>query len=180
MTTLTSSATLAVGDGSTATESITLVVLPAIGTGTGRGRLIHPSLGTYDYPRSPDEWSYIDTDVINPPIWSSTKTLKGASSTLFVSDIQDVLHEERWTQSLVDGVGALDFVRMMIAMWSTPPDPAVAYVQWFPNYASPLGFNVILEDLTIGSKQVTLTPLIKQGYVRGPMVLTLRVVSRIS
>lgn len=176
MTTLTSSATITVGAGTTAVDTTTLTVLPAIGTGTGRGRLIHPSLGIYDYPRGPDAWSRMDGDSIDPPIWGSTKTLDGAANTLFKSNIRDTIKEERWTQSIA---GELDFVRMLIAMWTNPPDPSVAYVQWYPNYTNAHGYNVILLDLTVGGQDITLTPLTKQGWVRGPMVLRMRIASRI-
>jgi hypothetical protein len=185
MTTLTSSATLTVGAGATAIDSITLSVLPAIGTGTGKGRLIHPGFNggdpiVYDYPRTPDEYTWIDAEMINPPIWGSSKTFRGASSTLYISDIQDPIREERWVQSIVSAQDSLAFVRMMIAMWVNAPDPTVAYVQWFPNYISQKGFNVILLGLTVGTKEITLTSLSKRGLARGPMTLTLRVVNELT
>jgi hypothetical protein len=68
MTILTSSATIAVGDGAAAVDSVQLTVLPAVGAPNGRGRLVHPSLGTYDYVRGPDEWTNIDGDAIIAPI----------------------------------------------------------------------------------------------------------------
>lgn len=180
MTTLTSSGTFAVGAGAIATLTAAVTVIPSVGTGQGRGRLIHPSLGTYDYIRGPDEWANIDTDAIIAPIWSSTKTLLGAANTLFLGDIRDVIVEERWIQSTAM---ELSQARMLIAMWQTPPDPTVAYVQWFPTYSNDLGYNVVILGLSAGGSEsgVTLNPLVKNGigWAKGPIVLKMRIAGRV-
>jgi hypothetical protein len=178
MTTLTTTGTFTIGDGTLASASTTLRILPASGVGSGPGRLIHPDLGTYDYPRSPDQWVNVDGDVIIPPVWASAKTLKGASNTLFQGDIRDVLIEEHWVQTL-----AMDLAqaRMLIAMWQNPPDPADGFVEWYPSYANDLGFQVVMLDLSIGQAGgQTFTPLVKNGsgYVRGPVKLKMRIVDR--
>ena len=180
MTTLTATGTFAVGAGSVTTLATTVTIIPSTGTGTGRGRLVHPTLGSFDYLRGPDEWQNIDTDAIIAPIWSSTKTLLGAANSLFQGDLRDVVIEERWTQRVAM---ELDQARMLIAMWQTPPDPTVAYVQWYPSYANALGFNVVLLDLAIGGGTgITLNPLTKNGvgWARGPVVLKMRIASRIA
>lgn len=176
MTTLTSSATISVGGAATAVDSMQLTVLPAVGTASGRGRLVHPSLGTYDYIRGPDEWSNIDGDVIVAPIWASSKTLLGSANTLFVGNIRDVTVEERWTQSVA---GELSLVRALLAFWMNPPDPSLAYVEWYPTYTSNLGFKVILLALTVGGKEISLSSLAHQGWVRGPIVLRMKIAGRV-
>ena len=176
MTTLTSTATLVIANAAIAIDSISLTVLPVPATGTGRGRLVHPTFGSYDYERPPDEWEGIRGDAIISPIWASTKTLLGAANTLFVGDLRDVIVEERWTQSLV---GSSSFVDALIAMWQNPPDPSVAYVQWFPNYCSAESFNVVLLGLTLGSKGITTATVSKQQRERGPMVLRMRICGRL-
>jgi hypothetical protein len=154
-----------------------LTVLPVPVGATGRGRLIHPTFGTYDYPMPPDEWVNLRGDAIIAPIWASTKTLLGAANTLFVGDVRDVICEERWTQGIVYGGTA--HADALIAMWSNPPDPSVAYVQWFPNYSSTQGFNVVLLGLTLGQKDITTSSLSHGGHDRGPLILRLRIASRI-
>lgn len=179
MTTLTSTGSFTVGSGSVVTISAPLVVIPAASVGSGTGRLIHPTFGTFDYLRGPDEWQNMDGDAIIAPIWSSTKTLLGAANTLFVGDLRDVVVEERWTQRVAM---ELDQARMFIAMWQLPPDPAAAYVQWYPSYANDLGFNVVLLDLIVGGSQgINLSPLVNngEGWVRGPVTIKMRIVSRI-
>ena len=179
MPTVTSSGSFAVGAGTTESVATTVTILPAIGTGQGRGRLIHPSLGTYDYVRGPDAWLNVDGDVLIPPVWGSAKTLLGAANTLFVGDIRDVIVAEEWTQ----GIGMdLAQARMLIAMWQNAPDPADGYVQWWPSYSNDLGFNVVLLGLAIGGNEgIRLTPLVKNGtgYVRGPVTLRMRIASRV-
>lgn len=176
MSTISSSATITIADAAVVVESITISVLPAPMAGSGRGRLIHPTLGTFDYDRPPDEWEGFRGDVIIPPVWASTKTLLGAANTLFAGDVRDVVVEERWTQSLV---GATSFVDMLLAMWSTPPDPSVAYVQWYPNYASAEGFNVVMLAMSLGTKNITTASLSHQGIDRGPMTLRMRIAGRL-
>jgi hypothetical protein len=176
MTTLTSSATLTIGDASTAAVSVSLLVIPAIGSATGRGRLVHPSLGTYDYPNAPDDWVNIDGDVIIPPIWASSKTLKGSANTLFVGDIRDVTCEEHWTQPIS---ARMEHLRMLLSMFSNPPDPSVAYVTWYPNYTSAYGFKVILLDLTVGGSNITLNSMSALGWAQGNIVLKLKIAGRV-
>ena len=131
MTTLTSSSTLTIGAGSTVVDSVSIPILPLISSGTGKGRLIHPTLGTLDYANKPDEWVNIDQDVIIAPIWTSTKTLQGAINVLSPSDVRDVVVEERWTQELNV---TIPFLRTLLAFWQNPPDPVTGTpVQWWPN-----------------------------------------------
>lgn len=176
MTTLTSSATFAVGDSTTASESTTITVLAAVGSSTGRGRLVHPTFGTYDYAYAPDTWTNIDGDVIVPPLWTSQKTLRGSANTLMVGNIRDVVVEERWNQGLSQ---KLSHLRTLLNYWMNPPDPSVAYVTWYPNYTSTLGFKVILVNLTVGGNGVTLDFLTKQGFVQGEVVLQMRIAGRV-
>ena len=177
MTTLTSSASFTVADAATATATVTLPVIAAGGfSAGGTGRLIHPTLGTYDYARAPNEWTNLDGDVVIPPIWSSTKTLLGAANTLFVGDLRDVTVEETWRET--GAVMEAAMIRTLLSFWMNPPDPAVAFVQWFPSYTSALGFNVILLDLTLKGRAITFDSLSHQGWVRGPVNLKIKIVSR--
>lgn len=176
MSTLTSSATLTIADAAVAVETIVLSVLPVPTAATGRGRLIHPSFGTYDYTRAPDATENMRGDLVIAPLWASTKTLLGAANTLFAGDVRDVIVEERWTQPVACELAHLD---ALLAMWTAPPDPSVAYVKWWPNYTSPLGFNVVLLGLSAGGQGITTTALRYQGWVRGPVVLRMRIAGRL-
>lgn len=176
MTTLTASATLTIGDAATTTEATSLVVLPVAGTNEGPGRLVHPTFGAYDYERPPDAWTNLDGDVLIPPVWASTKTLDGAANTLFVGSLRDVIVEEQWNQSVCCSI---EHVRALAAVWMNPPDPSVAYVEWYPSYSSAMGFKVVLLSLTLGGKDITLTSLVHGGWVRGPLVLRMRIAGRV-
>lgn len=176
MTILTASSTFAIGAGSVVTESVPITVLPVPAGTSGRGRLVHPTLGTYDYVRGPDEWMNLDGDVLIAPIWATNKTLRGASNTLFQGDIRDVIVEERWTQPVCCELSQL---RAILAMWMNPPDPSVTYVKWYPTYTSALGYNVVMLGLTLGGKEITLSSVMKQGWVKGPLVLRMRIAGRV-
>lgn len=176
MTTLTSSATFSIGAAAVVTESASTLILPVASASQGRGRLIHPSLGTYDYQHAPDEWTNLDGDVLIAPIWASSKTLSGSSNTLWMGDIRDVTVEEHWTGQLS---ASLAHLRMLLAFWQNPPDPADAYVQWYPSYANTHGYNVLLLAVEVGGQAVTLNYISRQGWVAAPITLRMKIAGRI-
>ncbi|PYJ07923.1 MAG: hypothetical protein DMF06_14295 [Verrucomicrobia bacterium] len=176
MTTLTSSATFSIGDATTVIEQADIVILPVASVGQGRGRLVHPVLGTYDYLHAPDEWTNLDGDVIISPIWSSSKTLSGSSNTLWMGDIRDTVVEEKWTGALS---ASLTHLRALLAMWQMPPDPAADYVEWWPSYANALGYKVLLIALEVGGQAISLNYVARQGWVAAPITLRLKIAERI-
>ena len=190
MTTLTSSATFTIGAGTAAVASATVNVLPALSSASGKGRLIHPTLGTLDYPNAPDEWINVDGDVIVAPTWSTVKTLQGATNALWAGNLRDVTVQEVWIQEMNVQVS---FLRQLIAFWTNPPDPDTGTpVQWWPNYTTALGYQVVLENLTVlGDGQGLRDSLLRegvtlnafaliQGWVSGKVTLTMRILGRAS
>lgn len=157
MPTLTNSASLSVGAGTPGYSEATITLLPAAPATGGMGRLIHPTLGTLDYEHPPTSWTNLRGGVIVPPVWASSKTLQGSANTLFAGALRDVTCVERWTG---ENGGELRMLMSqldaMIAMYVTPPDPAVAAVQWWPNYESSIGYLVALTRLTVGGQGITL------------------------
>lgn len=178
MPTLSSSATFTIGAASPAVETLDIPILPAVGSTTGRGRLIHPTLGTLDFAQGPDEWSGLDTDVLTPPVWASTKTLSGAANTLWRGTLRDGLCVERWTGE--DGLSMpLAQLRVLLAFWQNPPDPASGAVQWWPNYATALGFKVAITAIKVGNGDgITLDYISRQGWVQGPVAVTYKILGR--
>lgn len=176
---LTSSATWTLGAASPAADELDIPILPAAQASSGRGRLIHPTLGTIDYAQSPDEWSGIDTDILTPPTWATTKTLSGAANTLWRGTLRDGVATERWTAE--DGLSmSLDQLRLLLAIWQNPIDPAAGALQWWPNYTTSLGYKVALTDVAVGgSSGVTLDFVTRQGWVAGPVALTYRILGRV-
>lgn len=175
---LTASTTFTIGASSTVVEETSVVILPAVAAGSGRGRLVHPTLGTYDYAQMPDEWVNVDGDVLIPPVWSSTRTLDGDANTLWQGDLRDVVIEEHWTFAVTAA-----HVRAIVAMWQNPPDPDDGFVQWFPNYTNGNGYNVIMEAVSVGGagdNSVKFNYISKRfGFVVDDMVLKLRIVGRV-
>ncbi|MXS85287.1 hypothetical protein ABO04_04975 [Nitrosomonas sp. HPC101] len=177
MTTLTSQTTFTVGEASTETTSVNITILPALTGGTtGKGRLVHPTLGTYDYEQCPDEWSNVDGDAIIAPIWTSSKTLNGASNTLTMGNLRDVVVEERWTGEIS---APLTMVRMLAFFWQNPPDPALGYVYWYPNYLNAHGYKVIITDLELNGTGLNFDFISRQGGVTGTLVLRMRITGRV-
>lgn len=181
MPTLTNSTTFSIGAGSPEIEQITIDVLPPIGVSTGRGRLVHPTLGTLDYAYRPNKWSNIDGDVIAPPVWATTKTLRGASNTLWRGDIRDVEVFERWDDESGDLRMPIDMLRMLILFWTNPPDPSVAAVVWSPNYTTDLSYLVAIKDLQVGGEGVTLDMIASRGrgWARGDVTLRMQILGRV-
>jgi hypothetical protein len=176
MTTLTSTATFTIGAAATVVEEASALILPVAGASTGRGRLVHPSLGTYDYAHAPDEWENLDGDVIVAPIWATSKTLEGSANTLWQGNIRDVTVEERWTGQLS---ATLAHLRMLLAFWQNPPDPASAYVQWFPSYANAHGYSVLLLALEVGGQGINLNYIARQNWVAQPITLRMKIAGRV-
>ena len=175
MTTLTSSTTFTIGAGTTVVESASVTILPAVGAGEGRGRLVHPTLGTYDYAFMPDEWLNVDGDVIIPPIWATSKTLEGAANTLWQGHIRDVEVEEHWTFAV-----EIEHLRSILSFWQNPPDPADGYVEWWPNYANANGYKVLLLNVTVGGDAVKLNWISRRHtFVIEDMALRMRLVDRV-
>lgn len=176
---LTASATFTLGAAAPAAEELELFILPSAGAVSGRGRLVHPNLGTIDYEQAPDAWSGIDTDVLMPPTWSSSKTLSGAAHTLWRGSLRDGQAIERWQAE--DGLAMpMSQLRLLLAVWQNPVDPALGALQWWPNYTTALGYKVALTELSVGNGQgVTLDYVSRQGWVAAPVALTFRILDRV-
>jgi hypothetical protein len=189
MTILTSSSTFTITSGSVTVETIAIPILPGLAGGSGKGRLIHPTLGTLDYDFAPDEWVNIDADLIIEPIWASAKALAGSINTLWQGDVTDALVQEHWTQEVNV---TLIFLRQLLAFWQNPPDPVTGTpVQWWPNYTSVLGFNVIIFKVEVGPGLVNVSSAANNRgitlnayefgpdqWVTEPVTLTMRILSR--
>jgi hypothetical protein len=160
-------------------------VFPTFPVETGKGRLVHPSLGMYEYEVKPDEWVNIDADAIVPPVWASSRTLTGAANVLWPGNLRDVVVEERWK-----GEGGISMpieqLRMLLSFWTTQPDPEEAYVEWYPTYITRVSFKVLLIGLTAGGQNIVLDDVVNyrdlrgpDGWVTAPVVLQLRLVGRL-
>lgn len=186
MALLTNTATFAVGAASLEYVEVSVVVLPPAPSSEGKGRLVHPVLGTLDYAHPPTSWTNLDTDVIAPPVWSSAKTLIGSANTLWPGDLRDVTCVERWTTDRGQLRLLMGQFRTMLAMLLDPPDPATATVLWYPSYATALGYKVALVGLTVGGQGITLNWVSRateygyddEGISTGDVELTLKILGR--
>lgn len=179
-----SKATFAIAGASIAAISIDVPVYPAWPLECGYGRLIHPVLGAFDYEVKPDEWMNIDGDVIIPPVWASTRTLTGAANVLWNGSIRDVVVEERW-KALGGLAMPISQLRMLMMIWTNPVDPVEGYVQWYPSYITPLGFNVLPVGLQVGGGSgITFDDVVNykdaegnpDGWVTNPVTFVLKLV----
>lgn len=174
MATLTADTEITIGAAATVVEAVQLLVLPVAGPGDGRGRLVHPDLGTYDYADAPDEWSGLSPAgaVVVSPIWSHAATLSGGAVTLFPGSLRDVICEERWTQPAAMSPEQL---QALIAFAVSPPavdDPVI----WSPSYAGGASYQVALEVPSVGAGGgVTLDWLTLHDAIAGPVVLRMRI-----
>jgi hypothetical protein len=185
MTTLSASATLAIGESTPAEASVGITVLPLAGPGEGTGRLIHPTLGTIDYQFAPDRWRGHIGDAVVFPIWSVSQTLAGALVALWDGTLEDVVVEEAWEGEIVMRRDELD---ALLAFYQSPPDPALGvpsgYVQWWPSYESDLGFYVCILAVSAGSSggiELTNIPADADGdeWVEGSVSIRMQLVARV-
>lgn len=181
MPAISNSATFTFGAAALVAETVDIEVLalPFPSTDTGTGRLVHPTLGTLDYDYAPTLWTNIDGDVLFSPVWATTKTLRGAASTLWRGDLRDVQCVERWEQWAGDLKMRMEMLRTLWAFYANPPEPPDAWIEWHPTYTTELAFRVALTSLTVGGEGVNLDPTTKQGWARGDVELRLQVLGRI-
>lgn len=180
MPTLTATTNFTVLDASPVVESVQLAVIAAGGPGTGKGRLIHPTLGTLDYTLPPHEWTQMGEDAVIAPVWTSQMTLSSAANTLWPGSLRDVTPEERWLPSA--GLSMpLDMLKTLLTFWMNPPDPAVAFIEWHPSYVTSLKFKVIISAIEVGGAPLTLSPQsVGTNLVEYPVTVKLRIVSRVA
>ncbi len=188
MALLSNSASFAVGAASLDFEETVIVVLPPAPSSLGKGRLIHPTLGTLDYEYPPTAWTNLDTDVIAQPIWASSKTLLGSSNALWAGDIRDITCTEQWTSERGQLRMPIGQFRTLLAMVLNPPDPDVDVVEWYPSYANALGYRVALTTLSVGGQGVSLNWLSRAddyledaiGWIAdNDVVLAIKIIGRV-
>lgn len=176
MATLTSSTDFTIAAQSAEVATIDLDVLPVAASGTGRGRLVHPTFGTFDYPYQPKEWSNMDGDAIVPPDWQTSKTLTAGQATLWRGNMKDVRCTESWTTP-----GGLsmprDMLRMLLSIYQNPPNPEDDYLKWYPSYITDLGFNVVMTRLTVGGSNIKFSDTSLQGWIDKTVTVSYQLVS---
>lgn len=182
MPSLTNTATFSFGPASPTAEetTVSVVPLPLAPAPSGRGRLVHPTLGTLDYDYAPSNWTDIDGDVIVRPVWATSKTLQGSATTLWQGDVRDVVCIERWDQDAGELRMPIDMLRSLIAFYMNPVNPADGYVAWHPTYTTDLAFKVALVNLTCGGQGITLDSIAtRRDWARRDVELTLKVLGRL-
>lgn len=177
--TLTANGTFNVADQTPLSASASVVVQPPVTVGTGHGgRLVHPTLGTYDYSTSPDELVNIDGGPLYGPIWSHSATLGGGVDTVWEGSLRDTRVLERWG-TIGDVGGPIALARMLWQFYANPPTPP-SYVIWAPTYATASTWNVAIVGVRVGAESYTLNQvLLARGYVPAPIELEMRVISAI-
>lgn len=176
---LTSTATIIVADQTPTTASTSVVILPPSSApgAVAKGRLIHPTLGTYDYPQAPEETQNVDGGPVYRPIWSHAQTLGGAASALWSGYLRDARVIERWKQGDVGMPAA--FARALWAFFTNPPNPADdSFILWTPSYAgTDQQWRVAITDLRIGGDGFNIDWRLMNfaSYVPGPIELEMRV-----
>lgn len=180
MALLTATTNFTILDASPVVESITLSVIAAAAPGTGKGRMIHPTLGSLDYYLAPHEWTSMGEDAVVAPVWASQQTLTSTANTLWPGYLRDVAPEERWLPNA--GLSMpLSMLKALQAFWMNPPDPAVGYIEWHPSYVTSLKFSVIITAIEVGGAPLTMSPqTVGTNLVEYPVTVKLRIVGRVA
>jgi len=184
--TLTSTATFGVAAAAEELVMLPIDIFPAYPSESGHGRIVHPILGAFDYEVKPDEWVNIDADAIIPPVWASSRTLTSAANVLWQGHLRDVVVEERW-KALGGLAMPITQLRMLLAIWTSPMDPDVGYVHWFPNYITQVGFKVLPLQLSAGGQGIEFDDVVNYkdehgepiGWITAPVTFQLKLVERL-
>lgn len=177
---LTATTNFTILDASPVIESITLSVVAAAAPGTGKGRMIHPTLGSLEYTLPPHEWTSMGQDAIISPIWASQQTLSSSANTLWAGNLRDVAPEERWIPSA--GLSMpLAMLNALIAFWMNPPDPDVAYIEWHPSYVTTLKYSVVITAIEVNGAPLTMSPqTVGTNLVEFPVTVKMRITGRVA
>jgi hypothetical protein len=131
----------------------------AVGEEDGSGRLVHPTLGVYDYEYPPTDTEGFDGDVCVGPIWTHTPTLEGAIDAMWPGHIRDALVLERWMAGITNkgdegGIGPpISVLRALWAFFANPPaDPIANPVIWSPTYATTRSYRVVIVGVRSGGE----------------------------
>lgn len=173
-----SSASYDVADSATASGSVSLVVQPPVGFGTGgKGKLVHPTLGDYVYWNTPDETVNFDNDVIFGPEWVHAKTLTSGAETLWAGKLRDAVVTERWVNGDVGSV--ITHLRALYTFFANPPAPGgTNYVKWYPNYATASYWYVVMAQIRSGGQEYTINRrLSSYGYAPTPVENVMRIIA---
>lgn len=189
--TISASTTLTVTDQTATTATGSAVVLAAaaplgspggpgspLPSGSGvypGGRLVHPTLGTYDYAATPTETVNVLGGVIVPPVWAHAMTLGGGVDTLWPGFQRDARVVERWMHG--ETGGPLAHLVALLAMWQNPPDLSVgSYVVWSPTYATAASYHVAIVSVRSGGQEITIDQRLRRyGYAPSPVELEMRI-----
>lgn len=168
-------------DSAIESATVTPTVMPPVGVGTGRGRLIHPTYGIYDYANTPNQVVNLLGALIYTPTVEAVRTLGGAQATFWARLLAGTVVTERWTMG--DVGCSLPQATAFLTYWMDQQDVEDAlYTVWYPSYASDLlAYNVLIQAVRVGPQQVTsdlqLAELGTDGYVPGPVELQMLVLS---
>jgi len=178
--TISANASFSVSDSSTVSTSVTETVLAPVSyaLGSGRGKLIHPTLGTYLYTNKPTHRVNFDGAPIILPDWLHGKTIGGGTDTLWTGNIRDVVVTERWAFPGAEAT-LIAHLRYLYTFYANPPDPSAAsYVLWYPDDVTSVSYNVAMVGLRAGGNQYTVDMFLSgKGYVATPIELDLRLIS---
>lgn len=177
--TLSATSTFTVSDQATTDLTAAVTILPAAGAGPGgKGRLIHPTLGTFDYYSPPDETENLDrAGAVMRAMWARSQTLGGQIDVLWPGYLRDVRVIERWKNG--DVGSPLAHLRTLAAMAATPPDPAgglAGAVVWAPTYAIATRYAVVLAAVRVGGSEYRIDWRLEGlGYTPSPVELEMRI-----
>lgn len=138
------------------------------------------------YESNPDLTDNFDTvPLTGPPTYKSDMTLAASLMTKWPGYLQDQPVREYWEGTALaagdSSGGAYSrmmtyFFRRLYEYFANPP--ASGYITWWPQDKTSQGYNVIVEALTVGGKDIQLDAYgVAAGMVLQEVILTLRIMS---
>jgi hypothetical protein len=160
-------------------EAADLILIPQA-TGDEAMRELHYPGDAFPpiiYPDMPDRWENFDTvPLTNPPMTKAEQTLSGNKYARWPGYQGDRPVREIWAGSDTRSRVWLVFFRSLIEYWFNPPDPP-DYITWWPKDRSSTGYNVLIEDISIGGTSVLSFEYLPvyYGLMTKELTLTMRV-----
>ena len=164
------------------TEEQKLILLPE-NNGLNVLRELHypnSSLPKLIYQQNPDKYDNFDSYPLTArPMVSTDQTIGGNITSRWTGYIGDRPVKEYWMGSNNRSAMFLYFLRRLWEYYVNPP--MVGYITWWPKDRTAEGYNVEIENLTVGGSEISLDYIASLGGMTvGEVALTLRIISEVA
>ena len=140
-------------------EGTDLVLLPENDGADAKRELHYPGdvLAPLIYEDWPDRWDNFDTGHLTArPLTKAEMTLAGNKLATWPGYAADKPVREIWRGSDTTARMSPYFLRRLLEYFLNPPQTVGEYITWYPKDRTTQGYNIVIQDLTVGGSTLSL------------------------